>query len=40
MNATKPLPDGETPVALFGTTDGYQPQGRISFNVAFPLKSP
>ena len=32
------LLDGETPVALFGATDGYQPQGRISFNVAFPLK--
>ena len=29
----------ETPIALFGATDGYQPAGRISFNVQIPLKS-
>jgi hypothetical protein len=32
------LIEDERPVVLFGATDGYQPQGRIAFNVAFPLK--
>lgn len=30
--------DGETPVALFGATDGYKKNGRISCNVQIPLK--
>jgi hypothetical protein len=30
--------DGEEPVALFGATDGYQKDGRISFNVHIPLR--
>ncbi len=31
--------ENEVPVLLFGATDGYQPQGRISFNVQIPLDS-
>ncbi len=34
------LIENQVPVAFFGATDGYQPQGRISFNVAFSLKKP
>ena len=32
--------DGEEPVALFGATDGYKKNGRISCNVQIPLKAP
>jgi hypothetical protein len=41
QNVERPalLFDGEEPVALFGATDGYQRNGRISFNVHIPLKS-
>ena len=41
QNVERPalLFDGEEPIALFGATDGYQKNGRISFNVHIPLKS-
>ena len=41
QNVERPalLLDGDDPVALFGATDGYQKNGRISFNVQIPLKS-
>lgn len=29
---------GEEPIALFGATDGYKKNGRISCNVQIPLK--
>ena len=40
QNVERPalLLDGEEPVALFGATDGYQKNGRISFNVQIPLQ--
>lgn len=42
QNVERPavLFDGEEPIALFGATDGYQKNGRISFNVQIPLKAP
>ena len=30
--------EGEEPIALFGATDGYKKNGRISCNVQIPLK--
>ncbi|HML74128.1 MAG TPA: glycoside hydrolase family protein [Anaerohalosphaeraceae bacterium] len=32
--------ENEVPIYLFGATDGYEPKGRISYNVQIPLKIP
>lgn len=34
------LIENEMPIALFGATDGYDPGGRLSFNVHIPLSTP
>ena len=31
--------EGEEPTVLFGATDGYEENGRISYNVQIPLKT-